>query len=212
MNQLFLLPRRLLLLGLAGLLAGCSGMRLIDNDVSSFSRWTVPPAGVNGAPGTTYRFERLPSQERLSPGPGELSQEQLEAAAAQVLARHGLVHRPDAALLTVQLGMTSVLQPAGHGGGFYGGGPGVSLGTGTGGSFIGLSFPVMRYDPPLYMRELSIVMRDSRSHAVVYETRARHSSSWGDGRALWPAMLEAALNGFPNPPQGPRRVNVEIAR
>lgn len=208
MRLLIVFFRRLLLLGAAALLAGCSGMRLVDSDVTSFARWTPAAAG---APGSTFRFERLPSQERQILAPSDLSQDQLEAAAVQALSRYGLVHKPDAALLVVQIGMTSVLQPAGYGSGFYGA-PGVSLGTGTAGNFIGLSFPVMRYDPPLYMRELSLVLRDSRSNAVVYETRARHSSSWGDGRAIWPAMLEAALNGFPNPPQGTRRVNVEIAR
>jgi hypothetical protein len=29
---------------------------------------------------------------------------------------------------------------------------------------------------------------------------------------LLPAMLDAALSSFPNPPQGPRRVNVQIPR
>lgn len=182
-------------------------MRLVDNDVTSYARWQ----GASGAPGTTYRFERLPSQQALQPGPSEMSQDQLEAIAIQKLERLGLVHQPDAALLTVQLGMTAVVQPASYGQGLFGG-PGVSLGTGSGGSFIGLSFPVMRYEPPLYMRELSVVMRDSRNHAVQYETRARHSGIWSDGRAVWPAMLDAALNGFPNPPAGARRVNVEIPR
>jgi len=213
MNFFARLSRRCLSLGLLGLLAllsGCSGMRLIDSDVSTFTRWQAA-GGVTGAPGTTYRFERLPSQQALSNGPWEVSQDQLEATAVQVLQRYGLVQRPDAPRLIVQMGITSVVQPGGYGSGFYGG-TGVSLGTGTGGSFIGLSFPVMRSEPPLYIRELSIVMRDSISHAVVYESRARHSGVWGDARAIWPAMLEAALTGFPNPPQGARRVNVEIPR
>lgn len=208
MKSLVLHSRRFLLLGLAGLLAGCSGMRLIDSDVTSFSRWS---AGVTGAPGSTYRFERLPSQEGLRPALSELSQEQLEATAAQALDRLGLVNKPDAALLVVQVGMVSVQQPGSFGSGFYGG-SGISLGTGTGGSFVGLSFPIMRSEPPLYMREVSVIMRDSRSNAVVYETRARHSGIWADGRAIWPAMLDAALSGFPNPPAGTRRVNVEIPR
>ena len=122
-----------------------------------------------------------------------------------------MVNKPDAALLIVQVGMVSVQQPGSFGSGWYGG-PGVSLGAGTAGSFVGLSFPIMRSEPPLYMREVSVIMRDSRSNAVVYETRARHSGIWADGRVIWPAMLDAALSGFPNPPAGARRVNVEIAR
>lgn len=202
---------RLCLLLWLVLLTGCGSMRLVDNDVTSFARWQAAQGPVTGAPGSTYRFERLPSQERLPPMGSELGQDQLEAVARQALERRGLVLQPDAALLTVQVGMTSVVQPGGYGSSMYGG-PGVALGTGTGGSFIGLSFPVMRYDPPVYLRELSLVLRDSRNNAVVYETRARHSGPWADARAIWPAMLEAALNGFPNPPAGTRRVNVEIPR
>lgn len=206
MNPLLSFSRCLLVLA-ALVLAGCSAMRVVDSDVTTFAPWQ----GATGAPGTTYRFERLPSQQALPAQPKDLSQDQLEALAIQKLERFGLVHRPDAALLTVQLGASGVVQPASFSQGFYGG-SGVTVGTGTAGSFIGLSFPVMRTEPPLYLRELSVIMRDSRSHAVVYETRARHSGVWADARAIWPAMMDAALNGFPNPPAGPRRVNVEIPR
>lgn len=211
MNPILCFSRRLLVLAsfalVALVLTGCSAMRLVDSDVNTFTQWQ----GSNGAPGTSYRFERLPSQQAQPVRPNDLSQDQLEALAIQKLERLGLVHRPDAALLTVQLGTTGVVQPASFGQGFHGG-SGISLGTGTGGSFIGFSFPIMRSEPPLYLRELSVVMRDSRSHAVVYETRARHSGVWADARAIWPAMMDAALNGFPNPPAGLRRVNVEIPR
>jgi hypothetical protein len=210
MNPLLSWPSRLLLVAAAVMLSGCSSMRLVDSDVSSFAHWQSS-TGVTGAPGTGYRFERLPSQQALQVGPHELSQDQLEAALVPKLAALGLVHRPDAALLTVQVGRTSVLQPPSYGQGLYGG-PGVSLGTGTGGSFVGLSFPILRYEPPLYLRELSLILRDSRSHAVVYETRARHSGIWADGQAIWPAMMDAALSGFPTPAAGPRRVNVQIPR
>ena len=111
----------------------------------------------------------------------------------------------------VQLSATTVVQP-----GYSGGWPGfpmVSIGAGTAGSHIGMTFPFGRPpEPPLYIREVQIIIRDSRSLAVVYETRARHSGPWSDTRALLPVMVEAALNGFPNPPAGPRRVNVQIPR
>ena len=206
MNPFICFTRRLLVLA-ALLLAGCSTMRVVDSDVQTFAPWQ----GTSGAPGTSYRFERLPSQQAQPASPRDLNQDQLEALAIQKLERFGLVHRPDAALLTVQLSTTGVVQPASFSQGFHGG-SGISVGTGTAGSFIGLSFPVMRTEPPLYLRELSIIMRDSRSHTVVYETRARHSGVWADARAIWPAMMDAALNGFPTPPAGPRRVNVEIPR
>lgn len=193
---------RLLLAVLLSLIAGCSGMRLIDNEVISHARWSDKPA----APGSTYRFERLPSQQTG----GEPGQEQLEAMAQSALGKFGLVHYPEAALLVVQLSATTVVQPG------YSGSwppfPSVSIGAGTAGSQIGMMFPMMRYEPPLYIREVQILIRDSRSYAVVYETRARHSGLWADGRALMPALLDAALSGFPSPPPGPRRVNVQIPR
>ncbi len=202
--------RGLFLCLVASFLTACAGLRQIDSEVTSFTRWQGSAAGS----GTAYRFERLPSQDLAAAGPSEISQDQLEAVATQALARLGLVHRPDAPLLTVQLGRTSVLQPGGYGSpwGSPWGGPGISLGTGTAGSFVGMSFPLMRYDPPLYLRELSVVMRDSRSNAVLFESRARHSGSSANGAVVWPAMLEAALSGFPQPPAGPRRVNVELPR
>ena len=197
---------RLFLATALALLAGCSGMRLIDNEVTSHARWQGAPAG----PGTAYRFERLPSQQTAAP-PFEPGQDQLEALAQAAFGKLGLVHLPDAALLVVQLSATTVVQP-----GYSGGWPGfpmVSIGAGTAGSHIGMTFPFGRPpEPPLYIREVQIIIRDSRSLAVVYETRARHSGPWSDTRALLPVMVEAALNGFPNPPAGPRRVNVQIPR
>lgn len=193
---------RLFLAALLTLIAGCSGMRLVDSEVLSHARWQGSPA----SPGSTYRFERLPSQQSsLEPG-----QDQLEAMAQTALSRLGWVHHPEAALWVIQLSTTTVVQPGYSG--LWGGFPSVSIGAGTAGSHIGMAFPLMRHEPPLYIREVQILIRDSRSHAVVYETRARHSGIWADGRALLAAMLDAALSGFPSPPAGPRRVNVQIPR
>ena len=183
---------------------GCSSIRLVDSEVNSFARWTPAPP----ARGATYRFERLPSQQ--SQQSGELPQEQIEAMARSALDKVGLVNNPAAAAFNVQIGAsTSYAQRYPYDS--YGG-PGVSLGAGSGGGFLGLSFPLMRHDPPLYKREVSVVMRDARSNAVVYETRAAHSGVWGDASAVLPAMFDAALRGFPAPPPGPRRVDIEIPR
>ena len=195
------LLRPLAVCALAGVLAGCTAVRLVDNDVQSLARWSPEP------PGSTYRFERLPSQQGHLQARGEPGQDQLEAMAQAVLARRGLVYHPDTPVLTVQLSTTTVVQP-----GYSGWPPIVSVGAGTAGSHFGVAFPMMRYEPPLYIREVQFLIRDSRSHAVVYETRARHSGIWSDAQAVLPAMMEAALSSFPNPPQGQRRVNVEILR
>ena len=89
------LLRPLAVCALAGVLAGCTAVRLVDNDVQSLARWSPEP------PGSTYRFERLPSQQGLLQARGEPGQDQLEAMAQAVLARRGLVYHPDAPVLTV---------------------------------------------------------------------------------------------------------------
>ena len=48
--------------------------------------------------------------------------------------------------------------------------------------------------------------------AMVYEVRAVHEGVWSDGVQVVPAMLEAALRGFPQPPTGTRRIDIDIAR
>ena len=192
------------------LVTGCSGLRVIDTDVTSFALWS----GAAPAPGASYRFERLPSQQLLparSLGM-ELPQDQLEALARAALDKVGLVNNPADAAFDVQVSASSrLVQRRAYDGRFMGG-PTVAVGGGTAGSFIGFSMPMMVYDTPLYLREVSLVLRDARSHAVLYETRATHDGIWADARAVLPAMLAAALQGFPVPPAGTRRVNIEIPR
>jgi tRNA 2-thiocytidine biosynthesis protein TtcA len=67
-------------------------------------------------------------------------------------------------------------------------------------------------EPPYFKRDLSLVMRDLRTNQVAFETRALHDGVWGDTLAVLPAMLDSALRGFPQPPPGTRRINVEIPR
>ena len=192
------------------LVTGCSGLRVIDTEVTSFALWP----GAAPAPGVSYRFERLPSQQ-LMPARGlgmELPQEQLEALARAALDKVGLVNNPVDATLDVQVSASSRLTQRQTYNGRYMGGPAVAVGGGTAGGFVGFSMPIMVYDTPMYLREVSLVVRDARSHAVLYETRATHDGIWSDARAVLPAMLAAALQGFPVPPAGTRRVNIEIAR
>ncbi len=55
-------------------------------------------------------------------------------------------------------------------------------------------------------------MRDIASGQVVYETRAYSDGTWMPPEVVLSAMLDAALQGFPVPPAGPRRVDIEIKR
>ena len=58
----------------------------------------------------------------------------------------------------------------------------------------------------------ALVIRDAASGRVVYETQAAHDGRWGGSEPLWGAMLNAALQGFPQAPEGPRQVNIEVPR
>jgi hypothetical protein len=202
------------------LMTGCAGLRLVDTDVVSFAQW---PNAAPPAPGSSYRFERLPSQQSALPQGGisgmELSQDQLEAIAGSALSKAGLRNSPTDAAFNVQVSATTRYSQRfpyngpGFGGGFGGfGGSGMSIGGGTAGSFIGFSLPLGTYESPLYLREVSVVMRDASNNAVVYESRATHSGVWSDAQRVLPAMFDAALQGFPTPPAGPRRINIEIPR
>jgi proline-rich tail region repeat protein len=45
---------------------------------------------------------------------------------------------------------------------------------------------------------------------VVYETTASFDGPWVDSAHLLPTILDAALQGYPNPPSGPRKVVIEL--
>lgn len=183
-------------------MAGCSTVRLVDSDVTAFSHWSAAPPG----PGTAYRFERLPSQQAIG-----AQQDHVEGLARGALAKVGMELNPAVARYSVQLVVnTQVVERLPYNGfGFPT--PGVFMEGGSRGASVGLSFP-MRFSEPYFKRDLSILMRELASNQVVFETRARHDGVWGDTLAVLPAMLDAALRGFPQPPPGTRRINVEIPR
>ena len=190
------------------LMTGCASVRLVDTDVTAFPKWTAAPPG----PGTTYRFERLPSQQNLA-----AQQDALEAQARTALARVGMELNPAVARYSVQLvASTQIIERGypGFDGGFGGifGGPGVFLSGGNRGAGFGLSFPLRFPEPTYFRRELTMLMRELSSQQVVFETRAFHDGVWSDTQAVLPAMMDAALRGFPEPPPGTRRINVEIPR
>lgn len=181
------------------LLTGCSGMRVVDSQVNSFAPAPVPT-------GSRYRFERLPSQQS-----NPAAQDQLEAMAEEALAKVGLIRDDQAARYSVQVSATQRTQqdvldhPAlGWNLGWMMGNGGVSVGRGA-------LFPGMGVHTS-YWREVGLVMRDRATQVVVFESRASHDGPWSDSDAVLPAMFDAALQGFPAPPAGVRRVNIEIAR
>ena len=188
---------------LSALLMGCAGVRLIDSDVTAFSAWTAAPP----APGTPYRFERLPSQQ--SQPTGNVQQERIEAIARTSLARVGMNLAPDSARFSVQVILNTQVLQRFPDESLLMGGPGVFFGADNRGSSFGMSFPI-RFGEPYYKRDVTLLMRELASQKVVFETRVLHDGPWGDTFAVLPAMLDSALQGFPQPPTGTRRVNAEI--
>ena len=186
------------------LVTGCASLRLVDTDVTAFSKWTAAPPG----PGTTYRFERLPSQQNLA-----AQQDAVEAQARSALAKVGMELNPAVARYSVQVVATTQIIERGYPGydGIFGG-PGLFLGGGNRGLGFGLSFPMRFPEPTYFKREVAILMRELSTQQVVFETRAFHDGVWSDPQAVFPAMMDAALRGFPEPPSGTRRINVDIPR
>ena len=183
------------------ILSACSGMRIVDSDVTAFSAWTAAPP----VPATRYKFERLPSQTAAT------QQDRIEALATTSLSKVGMALSPVDARYSVQVMLsTDVVQRYPHNT-FGFGGTGVAMGGGRLGTSFGLSFP-MGWGESYYKRSLTVLMRDLTTQKVVFETRALHDGVWGDGFAVLPAMLDSALLGFPQPPAGTRRINAEIPR
>jgi hypothetical protein len=184
--------------GLAGVvLAGCATGYLLDNNVQSFSGLGAMPASP------TYRFERLPSQQ-ASPG-----QSQLEAIADPALFKAGF-RRDDAAprySVQVTARVQPVLSPWADPWDGWGG-----WGMGFRGRGVGLGFggPFPRMERPWYYREVGVIVRELPAGRVAYETHAMNDGPWAGDASILPAMFEAALQGFPTPPPGPRRVDIQV--
>jgi hypothetical protein len=193
-------------------LTGCASTRLIDSEVRSFA----PTASALLAAGS-YRFERLPSQQANAD-----AQTKIEAMARSALGKAGLSESAsaaaDGAQYTVQIAAKVARNDRANpsydhwgDGTLFGGIPGRDYVV-TGRGQVIYTAPWPRYSQPYYQREVSIVLRDAKTNTVVYETRALHEGIWADSEAILPAMFEAALQDFPKASEGPKRVNVEIAR
>jgi len=180
-------------------LTGCASTRLVDSQVNSFAPHTVPV-------GSHYRFERLPSQQADAAG-----QQRLEELAEQALAQVGLVRDDHNATYSVQISASQRVQNPAQERPLLGWHLGWRIGHGSVALGHAPLFPGLD-NQTSYWREVALIMRERHTQVVVYETRASHEGPWSDSEAVWPAMLQAALQGFPTPPAGPRNVNIEIPR
>ncbi len=192
----------------AAALAGCStGPRIVEGQVQSFSTLAAAPAPA------TYRLERLPSQQVPAFDP-------IAALAEQALARVGLQRDDAAPRLVLQIGVQAGIVPRYDGMAPYGPygayGPFAPWGMsgwggwhGRGGWGFGGNWAF--YEPsPLHRRAVSLTLRDAATQAVVYETSAVHEDIWVKDPAVYGVLFDAALTGFPKPPQGPREVRLPM--
>ena len=193
------------LLALSFLLTGCSTVRLVDSDVTAYPLATPQTVAVPSA----YRFERLPSQQAQGQARSEL-----EALAQPELAKVGLQRDDAAAQYSVQLDAQVFRDPrAPWDDPRYFSWYAAPYPTFTRFGTVWRSPPMMmQFDFPYYRREIHLVVRKVADNQVVFESSASSDGRWPDSERVLPAMIQAALQGFPNPPQGPRRVVVEIPR
>ena len=210
LKRLFLWASMLAVLALTG----CASVYRVDTQVRTHTAWVNP---MLPKPGDTYRIERLPSQ---TSGPAAAEANAVGLLLVPELARYGLVQAlgPQAphAAWVVQVRRKETVKP--HApweqapspwGGWQ---VGVGANRGGGHLGVGVNLPLWRMSPPYYEREVEVLLRHRDNHQVVFESTARHDGPWHGEPALWSAMLEAALWGFPNPPQGPRTVNKDLPR
>ena len=184
------------------LLAGCATTYTVDNTVQSFSQLAALPAPA------TYRFERLPSQQAVH-------QAQLEAAADAALNSAGLRRDDTNARYAVQINarVHPMVSPFADPWDRFGWGWGYGHWGGWrrhGGWGLGLGAHYGRFEPSWYHREVDVIVRDLSTNRVVYESRAISEGPYYDSQRVLPAMFTAAMQGFPNPPAGPRQVNVQV--
>lgn len=190
------MPRAWSLLATILLISACASTRLVDSQVQSFAPHTI-------ATGTSYRFERLPSQHTQSHA-------QLETIAQEALSGLGLRHDPTLAQLVVQLSSGQLTRKSAHGSGvdihygwmFSRG----AVGLHQHGAFADL------HAQTLYMRHVGLVIRDASTQTILYETHASNENPWTDDTAVFKALFKAALDGFPKPAEGVRRVDISISR
>ena len=184
------LRRVLLASGLVLALAACSGISVLESTVTAYASWPSPPVPAG------WRCERLPSQQLQAAIQGRF-----EALTEPLLVRAGWRRDDAAPRYLVQVGVRSRREDVMPWRGPFG--PGFRRGFG---------WPGPAYESTRFDREVMLVIREVASNQVVFETHAAQDSGWGDSDAVWSAMLAAALHDFPNPPAGPRRVGVQVAR
>lgn len=206
-------------------LSGCAAT-VVTSQVQSFGQW--PPGRQPG----TFVFDVLPSQQPLQQ-PGAISQDKLQAAALPTLKALGFTLLPpdqaERADVLVQLGLTVRVEPRlryepygpfGPFGPFGAWGPfppgayayphglyGRSPAHWHGGWGPGWA---MSMDPPWVTLRVSVILRDRHTSQVLHETHASHDRLGVVDESVLPYLFQAALQGFPDAPSGPRVIDIPL--
>ncbi|THU03808.1 DUF4136 domain-containing protein [Lampropedia puyangensis] len=182
---------------MALVLTGCASTRVVDNDVRSYSTLQTMPAPP------TYRLERLPSQQEDTP-----YRSMIERLATLALTEVGMQRDDAHGALRLELSAysSSYLPNWPHYNNLnvgFGYGPwGWNPAFGYYGSWRDLP-------PTLYVREVRLVLRDAEGKPV-FESSARYDDIWTNDEAIYRMLFQSALDGFPTPPQGERRLRHEM--
>ncbi len=201
-RRLFVVSTPLLMTaGLAAGLSGCASLRSVSSEVSTFGDW--PQARKP----TTFRFERLPSQQSQP-----TQQQAVEDSARKALEAAGFAVAPDSAEpdVLVQVGVRVSRtefspwdDPLWWNGGF-----GYWRRRPWGGAGW------WGYPPPLnstrFDREVAVLIRDRTEGKPLYEAHARNDGSSAGSAELIDAMFAAALKDFPAVGLNPRTVVVQM--
>ena len=206
--RMALAPRAFVAIVLVVMLtAGCASVSTLDSEVQSYSALAAAPVA-----GQTFRFERLPLARA-----NEAGQANLEAWTTQALQRFGLLPATGPAAhyaVQVSAGVSRHDTLPWAGGVWPGWRFGIGIGYGGGGwsaaPFVGAGYDNYLPPTPRYQREFEIVLRNAGDGVVVYQSRAFNDSSWWDDETVLPALVDAALQGFPAPPASPRVVQIPL--
>ncbi|MEY4561988.1 MAG: hypothetical protein RLZZ618_1265 [Pseudomonadota bacterium] len=188
---------------LALALSGCAGLRSVESDVSTFSKW---PAQRKPS---TFVFERLPSQQARPQ-----QQARFELLARNALQKAGFTPAEEGkpADVTVQVGVRASRadrspfdDPLWWRGGVY---------YSRSGRPVFFHGPMLMYqfDAPRYEREVAVLIRDQGDAEPLYEARAVNDGNTPGGDDLLEAMFQAALQDFPHTGINPRTVVIQLKK
>lgn len=201
-------------------LSGCATSRFIDTEVTSFaspellaasaqprSDTSQPAAATSTSPSSavagpplrhSFSFERLPLQAPHA------QHDALEQLARQLLIAAGWTYAPQDPAYVVQIeSQLTRLQN-------YNPPPFMGVFRSNGDPAHGILMIRPMLEPPWFRYEVHVLIRQRIDARVVLESTGIHESPWLDREQVFPAVLAAALNGFPQIPLGRRKITTEL--